>query len=843
MIFGNIAIWVALLATTASAGAYLAAGRPMQEPARARLTRWGRRLFILGALGILGAAATLGALLVTHRFDVAYVYQHSARAMAPLYWFPSFWAGQEGSFLLWAFWTALLGVILVRTAGNAERRVMPIYSVVLLFLVSMLALRSPFVPLDTQGMPAPTEGLGLNPNLENPWMVIHPPTLFLGFASLAVPFAFAVSALLWRDWDGWLRRALPWGLFGFAVLGLAMMMGGYWAYEMLGWGGFWGWDPVENGPFIPWMALIAFLHASQIARVRGGLGRTTLFFGTLPFVGVLYESFMTRSGVLTDFSVHSFSALGGAANTILLGALLVVVAVSVGLLAWRAREIARRDAGYPGVWEAPQSREYAYTLAVTLLTLCGALAAIGMSAPLLTALAVKLHLAQHTASVNEDYHNRVMFPLAVLVAVGLGIGPHLAWRGRGAVDSRKLLTAYVIAVLGAWGFFMAAHVLGSPLSAMKMVPQLVLFTAALFALVSNIQLLSRAVPRQDSERRTGLWSIGGVLSHIGAVVFLLGVACLVTFVRKQTDVLLVKDTPVSVLGGQYRMTYIGQTGDYQTDRNNALLFAVASQNGREHFTARMPLALRAMEGGDKKMIGHPAIVHHAGGDLYFALKDGPDQFYPRGRFVEKIPLGGNGTFGPYHIQFVRFERDPRAAALAMSGQMPDVFPVSAVLRVTYHGQTTLLRPQHIQYSPAYLQANPAAPPGAELALPGGWLVAFQNMNAGSADKNNPNAGAMSEAGSFVLRPPGPVLEGFEVDVTTRPMINLVWIGTLLLFAGGLVSMRRRILENREAPIPDLPLPEASAPTRQSGAARRRAKGRVVGASRPAPTLMAGRKGR
>ncbi len=116
----------------------------------------------------------------------------------------------------------------------------------------------------------PTEGLGLNPNLENYWMVIHPPTLFLGFAALTVPFAFALAALFWREWDGWLRRALPWGLFGFAILGLAMMMGGYWAYEMLGWGGFWEWDPVENGPFVPWMCLLGFLHAAQIQRVRGG---------------------------------------------------------------------------------------------------------------------------------------------------------------------------------------------------------------------------------------------------------------------------------------------------------------------------------------------------------------------------------------------------------------------------------------------------------------------------------------------------------------------------------------------------------------------------------------------
>ncbi len=281
------------------------------------------------------------------------------------------------------------------------------------------------------------------------------------------------------------------------------------------------------------------------------------------------------------------------------------------------------------------------------------------------------------------------------------------------------------------------------------------------------------------------------------------------------------------------MTYLGQTSDFQTDRNNALLFHVVSRDGREHFTARLPFALRAMEGGDKKLIGHPAIVHHAGGDLYLALKDGPDQFYPRGRFVEKIGLGKTGKFGPYAIEFVRFERDPHAAAMAMAGQMPERFPVWADLRVTYKGQTTSLRPQFVMR-----RDSPGSPDAPEIALPGGWLLAFQNMNAGSADKNNPNAGAMNEAGSFVLRPQGPVLEGFQLDVTTRPMVNLIWVGTLLLFGGGLLSMRRRILENRAEPVPNLPDP---LPTGEK--ARRRAKPSARKPSaKPAPSLAAQRKG-
>ena len=231
-IFGTYTIWTALAALIVSIACYLtASARRGATDGGAGYVRAGRAAFVVAAVSVLAASAILGALLLTHRFDVKYVFEHSARAMSPLYYFPSFWAGQEGSFLLWGFWIAILGVVLACTSGATERRVMPIYGSVLLFLVLLVTIRSPFLPtVDEFGLPAtPSEGLGLNPNLENYWMVIHPPTLFLGFAALTVPFAFALSALFWKEWNGWLKRALPWGLFGFAILGLAMMMGGYWA--------------------------------------------------------------------------------------------------------------------------------------------------------------------------------------------------------------------------------------------------------------------------------------------------------------------------------------------------------------------------------------------------------------------------------------------------------------------------------------------------------------------------------------------------------------------------------------------------------------------------------------
>ena len=802
LLFGSIAVWAGLIALLASTGCYLAGGR---TPA---LARAGRGLFFVTVACILSAAGTLGTLLVTHRFDSDYVYQHSARAMSPLYWFPSFWSGQEGSFLLWAFWTGLVGVALALTSGSAERRVMPVFNVSLLFLISLLAIRSPFLPLDTHGMPVPTEGLGLNPNLENPWMVIHPPTLFLGFATLTVPFAFAVQALIWKDWDNWLKRALPWGLLGFSVMGLAMMMGGYWAYEMLGWGGFWGWDPVENGPFVPWMFLLGFIHAAQVSRVRGGLGKTTLLMALLPYVTALYETFLTRSGVLEKFSVHSFSTLGGVANDILLYGLLFALAVAAGLLLWRGRRIPTK----PGQWDQPATREFAFLMSIALFTLCAVISGVGMSAPLITGIAQKFNPSVHLASIHEDFYNKANFPVALLIAIGLGLGPHLAWRERGKAAGDRLMWAYGGAVVLAVGFMVLSRTLGTPLFGFHLAVQVLLFTTSAFALLANVLMLRQIKPA--GQRRVHVGTVGGAVSHIGAAVLLIGIVCLATFVQKDSNVLLVQGKSQSVLDGRYTMTYLGQTSNFTKDKNNALRFQVVSRDGKENFTARMPFAMRPIQGGERKLFAHPAIVHHAAGDLYLALKDGPDLFYKTPLMQAKVKLGGVSHIGDYAIKFVRFERDPAAAAFVQqTGQIPDVFPVNGVVEVTYQGKTTTLSPKFVTY-----KDNPSMPDSPELALPGGWLISFAGMNAGSADASDPNAGAMTEAGSFALRAnSGPPAEAFQLEVSTRPMISLVWIGTMLLVFGGLLSMRRRLAEARVAAAqPDV---IADAPARPAPRAR------------------------
>jgi cytochrome c-type biogenesis protein CcmF len=245
------------------------------------------------------------------------------------YIFSAFWEGQEGSFLLWMFWHVMLGTVVVSTAGKWESGVMTWLAGIQVVLVSMIAGvyfadnfrmgSSPFNLLRNT-MDAPVflnpnylsliTGNGLNPLLQNYWMTIHPPTLFLGFASVSIPFCFAMTGLWKKEHTEWLKPVMPWTLFSTAILGTGILMGGAWAYEALSFGGYWAWDPVENMSLVPWVVMIAALHGNFISRHTGHSIRTTYLFYIISFLLAVYSTFLTRSGILGEESVHAFTQMG-----------------------------------------------------------------------------------------------------------------------------------------------------------------------------------------------------------------------------------------------------------------------------------------------------------------------------------------------------------------------------------------------------------------------------------------------------------------------------------------------------------------------------------------------------
>jgi cytochrome c-type biogenesis protein CcmF len=786
---GTILVWIALGASLVSVALYLASLRTGKSALS------GRVIFIVASLGVLGTAIVHSTLLMTHRFDVAYVYHYSARELPTQYLFATFWAGQEGSFLLWTFWTALLGVILACTAGPLlERRIMPIYGLVLAFLLLLLAIKSPFVPyvqLSSTDPLHPLDGQGLNPLLENPWMVIHPPTLFLGFASLAVTFSYAIASLLWRDPE-WYRRTWPWALFSFSVLGFGVMLGGYWAYETLGWGGFWGWDPVENGPLVPWLGMTAFLHAVQVQRVRGSLKKTCLFLGFFPFVAALYETFLTRTGILDKFSNHSFSTLGGPANSVILYGMLLATIISLTLLALQGKRYVNES----GAWDNASSKEFGYTLAIIVLMICAVITGVGMSAPLITQGLVDLHLTANQSSVQPSFYNKANFPAAVLLTIGMGLGPYLAWRSTTGQKLLALQYTYPSAVAGTAVVMLLTWKFGFRFAA----PQLILLTGCLFSLFANGQVLFHSLVKPKLQQAP-IRTLGGQFAHTGASLILLGIVCLVTFTQSDKPI-LVKGHSVKLDTLPYVIAFTGMTSNLK-DPKNELKFVVTPDGGGRSIVAMMPLAVRNVE-GQMKLLARPAIFHKWWGDLYIALIDGPEELSPT--LLQKFNLekGGATSVAGYRVTFDQFYVDPQIAAMVSKGQMPRRFPVTAILTVTGpDGKTSTLAPQFIRD-----EDDPITNGSPEITLPGGnsrlpWAVAFTGMNA-SFD------GGAGQASFYIRDASIAPVDAYTIEVSTRPGIGLVWLGTVLIAAGGLMSMRRRIVENKLTQIPD---PESSPPRR------------------------------
>jgi cytochrome c-type biogenesis protein CcmF len=321
-----------------------------------------RASFLTHTGAVIGIIGTLFYMLLNHMFEYHYVWQHSNTEMPMRYIFSCFWEGQEGSFLLWSFWHVVLGLVLMRTSKEWEAPVMTTVSLVQAFLGSMLLGiyafdikigSNPFTILlrehpDFANLPLFTgyklneagvkvnnylsqlDGRGLNPLLQNYWMTIHPPTLFLGFASTLVPFAYAIGGLWMKKPGEWQKPALPWAFFAIMILGTGILMGGAWAYEALSFGGFWAWDPVENASLVPWLTLVGATHVMLIYKSRKISLYSSIFLTLITFILILYSTFLTRSGILGTTSVHAFTDLGMSGQLLLY--LLFFVWLSASLL-------------------------------------------------------------------------------------------------------------------------------------------------------------------------------------------------------------------------------------------------------------------------------------------------------------------------------------------------------------------------------------------------------------------------------------------------------------------------------------------------------------------------------
>jgi cytochrome c-type biogenesis protein CcmF len=673
---GVIALWVAFAALCASTTYYVLSLRG-NGGARTQA----RQFYALTTFAVLAASGMLLYLILTHDFRIHYVFSYSDRSLPFGYLFSTFWAGQEGSFLLWLLAGALIGLPLIRYARHYEDRTLIVYNLTLASLLLILLKQSPFRFLD--GLPpgqAPFDGQGLNPLLQNPWMTIHPPIMFFGYAATAVPFAFAVAALWGRRYDEWVKASLPWALFTVVTLGCAILLGGYWAYVTLGWGGYWGWDPVENSSLVPWLSSAALVHGMLLQRARGRFRKLNFALAMLSFVLVVYATFLTRSGVLADFSVHSFVDLG--ITGWLVANLAAFAVIGFAGLAWRWREIPAQAGDEPFL-----SRTVFFVLAISTLLGTAGMVLLGTSAPLIT------RLASEPSQVGPAFYNRVTLPVGILFATLLGIVPYLHWRGTHDAFRRRIAASLsAAALLTAVGLAFGAR--GT------------LYTAFLFA--SLFAFASNLVKTVEEVRKARLRAAGGYLAHVGLGLMLAGVITSSAFDRSEKVVLPLGESK-QALG--YTLTFRGVDKPTPNARD-AMLVEVRDGAGRAYMAR--PKMFRNEK--SNQLVANPDVRVGMTHDVYVA----PIEFDP-GRRPEtgttlELGKGETGTVGPFTITFTGFD-------MGGAHGEGETMSVAAVLSVTGGGAAQQVRPT-LTSGPQGLRPQAAPLPG-----DGGATVSVAGVNA------------------------------------------------------------------------------------------------------------------
>ncbi len=348
---GHLFVILSFIASLIATIAYFIASAKKEVAEESAWLRFARGAFFIQLAGIIATFAVILYICSNHLFEYMYAYKHASLELESKYLLACIWEGQEGSFLLWSIWHAVLGGIIILKRKSAmvkgwEAPLMTVISLAQFFLLLMILgiyvfdvrIGNSLFTLTRNEIDAPIfsqpnylsflkDGMGLNVLLRNYWMVIHPPVLFLGFATTIIPFAFAYAGIRTKRYGDWVKAALPWTLMSAAILGVGIMMGAKWAYESLSFGGYWAWDPVENASLVPWLILIAGLHTMAIYKATGHSLRAAYLFAILAFCFVLYSTFLTRTGVLGDTSVHSFTEAGKAIN-VMIGLFVLTFTVS-----------------------------------------------------------------------------------------------------------------------------------------------------------------------------------------------------------------------------------------------------------------------------------------------------------------------------------------------------------------------------------------------------------------------------------------------------------------------------------------------------------------------------------
>ena len=809
--FGHFFVILSFVASLVATIAWFKSANAIIPDTAASWKRLARAAFSVECFAVFSVFVIIFYIVSTHKFEYTYAWNHSSKALSAKYLFSCIWEAQEGSFLLWTIWHCVLGMILMFRAGKWEAPVMTVISFAQVCLATMIIGLyfgtakvgiNPFLlvrqletmqnaPIfsrpDYLSIPMMQDGQGLNQLLQNYWMVIHPPVLFLGFASTIVPFAYAIAGLWKKEYTGWTKIALPWTLFSAGILGLGIMMGAAWAYESLTFGGFWAWDPVENASLVPWLVMVAGLHTQLVYNATGHSLRATYLFFIVSFFLVLFSTFLTRSGILGDSSVHAF--VENDMNFQLISLMVVFLVPALILFGVRYKAI-------PHIVkeESTYSREFWMFIGALVLFLAAMVISWQTSfTPIYNKLAGKTTAAPEDP---EFAYNKIQVFVAVVLGILTAAGQYLRYKDtpRGVFIKKAgmpLLVALVLSLLISFfggvnfqkhgaGFLGAIH--------------LAIF-ASVYGIVGNAAYMWVGLNGK-------LKAAGGSIAHLGFGLMLLGIlisSAKKDVLSKNNGILLnfdpkSKQDPMENLTlikglrtdmGNYWATY--EHNDSTGNHGNIVYFKINFENKKsgERFSL-YPNWIRNTK-GQEGFSNNPDSRHYWNKDIF--------TYISANNTMEKVP--DTAQFKKYIVK----QKD----TIFYSGGYMILNKVSINPTDTRHhikaNDTLIVADLAIVAADSMkYRATPAIYwKGADSRFIFDTIFA-QNLAIGFTSVNNDTHGIEIQVKESNKMTPFVALKAYEF-----PHINLLWLGTVIMVLGFVVSLRRRYMLARSLAVSKQPV--------------------------------------
>jgi len=807
---GHLFIILSMISAGISTLSYFFASREQESATSIDWRKLGRISFFIQAVSIVAIFSLLFFIIQNHLFEYHYAWKHSSRSLEFKYLLACFWEGQEGSFLLWSLCQSILGLLLIRKAGKWESPVMTTVSfaqfalstmVMGLYIAGWKMGSNPFILLRDSGVldNAPAlhlnfditqpirpdylssikDGNDLNPLLQNYWMVIHPPVLFMGFASTLIPFAYAIAGLWTKQYGDWTKPALPWSLFSTAVLGVGIMMGGMWAYESLSFGGYWAWDPVENASLVPWMTGVAGLHTLLIYRATGHSLRATYLFFILTFLFILYSTFLTRSGILGETSVHAFTDLG--MNWQLLAFLLVFTLPSLFFFFRSLKKI-------PTIQKEEEisSREF-WMFIGSLVFFLSALVISGQ-----TSLPVFNKIFGTTLAPPEDVefsYNSIQLYVALILAVLTAISHYLKYKSTTrSFFWKKMLIPAVLSVVASAAFMIWGEVNYEKKGPVFQYSITLTILFSFYTVIANASYIWLGAKGKIREA-------GGSIAHVGFGLVLTGI--LLSSANKEIisnningipaplgegenpreNLTLVQGLPVTM--GNYTLTYLK---DSAHPKKQLWYYKIQFKNQKEKEEFVLTPNAFVNYKGNQGLMANPDARHYWDHDVFTYITSIPDPENQKDTAVFKTYLQTQGDTLFYSNGFMTIDSIQSRSDLPkeLFGEKGKLYEVP--IRVQSKTGTS------------YSVVSRAA------FVKGQWISLSDTLVSEGLILQLQEA---DEKGSVRLgiKESDALLKYVTLKAYRYPFIKILWYGVWLTAIGLLLSMVNRIRKNRTATTP------------------------------------------